>query len=212
MKLLLTSGGLENQKIIDALIDLIGKPLSESSIAVITIAKNAQAKEKSRLIRNLNQLLDIGFGYVDLVDPSAGGVGNWRERLDGVDCIYIYGGNTFFLLYQARKSGLADYLKQNINSYVYLANSAGTILATPTIRVASIPPGDENEVGLTDMTGLGLVDFEIEPHCDDERFAMVEKYAKDNDVSVYAIDDQTTLKVVDGQVEAVTEGTWKKFN
>jgi dipeptidase E len=211
MKLLLTSGGLTNDSMVKALFKLIGKAPKDSSIAVILLAKNQQAKDKSRVITQMYELVQYGFGYVDIVDPSARDVDNWRERLDVVDCIYVYGGSTFFLLDQVRKSGLDEYLVKNIDNFVYLAKSAGTILATPTIQVASMPPADENPNGITDLSALSLVPFEIEPHCDDERFKTVEVYSKKYDAKIYAIDDETAIQVVDDEVTIITEGNWKKY-
>ena len=64
--------------------------------------------------------------------------------------------------------------------------------------------------------GTGLVDFALIPHLDHERFpenslANAEKWAARLSVPVYAIDDQTAIKVIDGTVEVVSEGHWKLF-
>jgi len=63
---------------------------------------------------------------------------------------------------------------------------------------------------------LGLVDFSLFPHLDredmpDTSLANVEKWAVGIPVPAYAIDDQTAMKVVDGNVEVVSEGHWKLF-
>jgi dipeptidase E len=41
---------------------------------------------------------------------------------------------------------------------------------------------------------------------------LIDEVAKDIEIPLYAIDDQTAVKVVDGKVEVVSEGTWKRFN
>lgn len=75
-------------------------------------------------------------------------------------------------------------------------------------------------VGWTPPTGgdetLGLVDFAMFPHVDHEMlpdFSMAdaERWAAGMRVPGYAIDDQTAIKVVDGAVEVVSEGNWKRF-
>ena len=38
-----------------------------------------------------------------------------------------------------------------------------------------------------------------------------ERWAADIGGPAYAIDDQTAIKVADGAVEVVSEGTWKHF-
>ena len=76
--------------------------------------------------------------------------------------------------------------------------------------VASKPPvtGD-------DFT-LGVVDFSIFPHLDhpdmpENNVAAAEKRAAAIDGPAYAIDDQTAIQVVDGVVEVVSEGHWKRL-
>jgi dipeptidase E len=64
---------------------------------------------------------------------------------------------------------------------------------------------------------LGVVDFSIFPHLDHENMpensmAEAEKWAATIDGPSYAIDDQTAIKVVDGDVEIISEGHWKLFN
>ena len=63
---------------------------------------------------------------------------------------------------------------------------------------------------------LGLVDFAMFPHLDhpdmpDNSLADAEKWAAGLGVPAYAIDDQTAIKVIDGEVEVVSEGHWKRF-
>jgi dipeptidase E len=55
------------------------------------------------------------------------------------------------------------------------------------------------------------------PHLDhedhpDASAANAEKWAARLPVPLYAIDDQTAIKVTDGSVEVVSEGHWKLFN
>jgi len=64
---------------------------------------------------------------------------------------------------------------------------------------------------------LGLVDFALFTHLDHERFpeyslANLERLAATMPVPTYALDDQTAIKVTDGNVEVVSEGHWKLFN
>jgi dipeptidase E len=69
---------------------------------------------------------------------------------------------------------------------------------------------------LVTARGVGLVDFALIPHLDNENhpdtsLANAETWAARNTVPTYAIDDQTALKVTDGTVEVVSEGHWKLF-
>ena len=71
------------------------------------------------------------------------------------------------------------------------------------------PPTGDDET-------LGLVDFAMYPHMDNEMLpentmSNAEKWAAGMRVPGYAMDDETAIKVVDGVVEVVSEGKWKLF-
>ena len=79
--------------------------------------------------------------------------------------------------------------------------------ARPTTTASRSPAADE---------ALGLVDFSVFPHLEredmpDTSLANIERWAAGLSVPAYAIDDQTAIRVVDGNVEVVSEGHWKLF-
>jgi len=210
MKLLLTSSGLTKRKIGVALQNMAGKPPSDCKVGFIPTAANVEPRAKDWLISQFMQLQRYGFYQIDIVDISADGV-DWRTRLVDVDILWVSGGNTFHLLDQIRKTGFDVWLKENINSKVYVGGSASSIVMTPTIQVASIEPGDENICGVSDFTGLGYVPFEIEPHCDAARIKEMGEYAKTIDNTIYALDDLSAIQVIDGDVEVISAGSWKLY-
>jgi dipeptidase E len=72
------------------------------------------------------------------------------------------------------------------------------------------PPGGGDEA-------LGFVGFHICPHlAPDGEFgntmAECEAWAAAIDGPAYVMDDQSAIKWVDGEVEVVSEGTWKLLN
>ena len=211
MKLLLTSGGVSRKVIGSALVSLVDKPASEVKVGFVATAANVESGNHDWLIRQFMELWRYGFSWIDIVDPSAAGV-DWRTRLAEVDVVYVSGGNTFHLLDQVRKTGFDVWLKENLGNKVYVGGSASTILMAPSINVAGLEPGDENLPGLTDLTGLSYVPFEIEPHCNAARFKVVEEYRKTRPNSVYAIDDSTAIQVVDGEVTVISDGSWKLYD
>ena len=210
MKLLLTSGGVRNRSIAAALVELVGKPAGETKVAYIPTAANVEEGNKDWFISQFLCLWRYGYNWIDVVDPSATNV-DWRTRLSDVDVIFVSGGNTFHLLDQYRQTGFGDWLTENLGSKVYVGVSAGTIVATPTIEIAGVEPGDANLPNLADLTSLGWVDFEVEPHCDQARFATIEAYAESRSNSVYAIDDATAIRVENGSVDVISEGTWNHY-
>jgi dipeptidase E len=135
----------------------------------------------------------------------------WVPMVRKTDVLLVAGGDTLYLCYWMRQSGLADLLL-SLSNTVYVGLSAGSVVMSPVIG--------ENFVHWTPPTGghetLGLVDFSIFPHLDhpempDFSMADAEKWAAAMRVPGYAIDDQTAIKVVDGAVEVVSEGHWKLF-
>lgn len=206
MKLLLTSAGIRNQDLANALAELIGKPAVETKVGLIPTAENVEAGSKDFLLSQYDSLRSYGYNWIDIIDPSAEGT-DWKARLEAVDIIFVSGGNTFHLLNEVRKTGLGDWLRRNIHDKVYVGVSAGSIITTPNISVASIDDGDENLIGLTDLTGLGLVDFEVSPHTPDwVSYEANEEYAQNIPNKLYLIDDETGIKVVDSSVVVVGMG------
>jgi dipeptidase E len=77
----------------------------------------------------------------------------------------------------------------------------------------------EGEISKTFYTGkgAGLTGFAIIPHYNNPAFQdacglNAEKWAAKIPADVYAIDEQTAIEVVAGQVEVVSEGQWKFFS
>src|SRR3989338_6548996 len=211
MKLLLTSSGVSNRTIAKALLELVGKTPSETKIGFVPIALNVEQGNKDWVVNQFLTLWRHGYNWIDIVDPTAAGV-DWQERLKEVDVIYPSGGNTFHLLDQARKTGFDKWLKNNLKNKVYVGGSASTILLTPNIGVAGIDKIDPNLSGLTDLTGLGLVDFEIVVHVPSMISSeSAEKYAKKSKNRIYIFDDETALKIDGKKIEVVTEGSWKTY-
>jgi len=103
------------------------------------------------------------FRYIDNSKENAADEVN---KLLGANILIITGGNTFKLLDNLRKSGLDKAIKEfSCKSEFILAGfSAGALVLTPTIEVCNLSNYDKNEVGLKDLTGLGIVSFEVFPH------------------------------------------------
>jgi dipeptidase E len=205
MKLLLTSAGLTNQTLADSLAALVGKAPADTKVGFVPTAANVEPGNKDWFIAQLTNLHAYGYEWVEVVDPSAAGV-DWRTRLADVDVVFVSGGSTFHLLDQMRLTGFGEWVTSQRERKVYVGASAGSIVATPTIRVASVPPADINPSGITDLTAMGWVDFELEPHCDAARCEVVQAYARQYATAAYALDDASAIEVVDGAARVVGEG------
>lgn len=213
MKLLLTSAGLSDSKIADALAELVAKPSSDVKVGYIPTAANAEEGNKDWVIKDFINFWRFGYHQIDIVDISAADV-NWQDRLKGVDIVALSGGNTFHLLNQVRRTGFDQWLGKNLKNKVYVGGSASSILATPSIGVAGIGTfGDKNTPGLKDLSALDYVNFEIVPHVPGwGTYKDCEDYAKSTKNVVYALDDLSAIKVDGNKFEVVSAGTWRIYN
>jgi dipeptidase E len=219
MKLLLTSAGISNASIHDALADLLGKPIAQSSALCIPTAAYAMRGGvglASMLIRGppSTPLCELGWrslGVLELTALPSVKEEHWVPMLQETDALLVGGGDCLYLCYWMRQSGLAGLLP-SLRETVYVGVSAGSMVVAPnfgeTYDGRNSPTGSDR--------GLGLVDFSLLPHLDHERFpenslANLERLAATIPVPTYAIDDQTAIKVTDGAAEVVSEGRWKLF-
>lgn len=141
---------------------------------------------------------DIRVDYFDLSDAFTD---EMLAELPSYAAIYLSGGNTFTFMDAARRRGLHAILEQYLaNGGVLIGASAGSIMCTPSIELAKF--GDENEVGMTDFSGFGFVDFEFHPHFTDEpveRERLV-AYQRTHGREIYTCKDGAGLHVTNGEI------------
>jgi dipeptidase E len=218
MKLLLTDSGITNTSIHNALLDLLGKPIAESSALCIPTAAyghpHAGPGAAWRLITGRDApMCELGWksmGILELTALPSIGQEHWVPMLQETDALLVGGGDATYLCHWMRQSGLADLLPSL--RAVWVGLSAGSMVMTPSIGADFVnwsPPGSSDRT-------LGVVDFAIFPHVDypdfpDNSMANAEKWAASMPVPSYAIDYQTAIKVTDSNVEVVSEGHWKLF-
>lgn len=212
MKLLLTSAGITNEIIANALDSLTDVSRTKLKIAFVPTAANMEPGKKDWFFQQIKDLEKFKYTWVDVVDFSASNI-DWRNRLSECDVIFISGGNTFHLLHQTKLHGFDKWINENLNSKVFVGASAGSILFTPTIKICNVEPADTNYSNISDMSGLDLVDFEVSPHTPEMlTYESNESYSKTSQYKLYAIDDNTAIKVVEKNHEVVTNGKWKLFD
>ena len=218
MKLLLTSAGVKNASIHNALVDFLGKPISEANALVIPTAVYPMGGPAAawRMITGQGRtpLCEVGWkslGVLELTALPSLGEEQWVPWVRETDALLVCGGDSLYLNHWMRQSGLAD-LFPSLHETVYVGVSAGSMVTAPNVG--------EEFVGWRPATGgdeaLGMVDFAIFPHLDhpdlpENSMADAERWAAGVRVPGYAIDDQTAIKVSDGIVDVVSEGHWKLF-
>ena len=222
MKLLLTSAGIKNASIHKALVDLLGKPIADCSAMCIPTAgyghPYAGPVKAWRFISGQEPecpMTELGWkslGVLELTALPSIDKKRWVSWVRDADVLLVNGGDAMYLCYWMRQSGLAELLP-SLEKTVWVGLSGGSMVMTP--RIGEDFVAWEPRLTNDDRT-LGIVDFSIFPHVDNpglpsNTMAAAEKWAAGLGGPAYAIDDQTAIKVVDGNVEVVSEGHWRFF-
>lgn len=221
MKLLLTSAGIKNASIHDALVGLLGKPVAECAALCIPTAGYGHP-----MMGPVNSwtfvsgqepecpMTGLGWKSVGLLELTAlrsVGADRWIPWVEQADVLLVNGGDPLYLGHWMRESGLAELLP-SLDDTVWVGLSAGSMVMTPRIGDDFVIAREPSYKG--DDVTLGIVDFSIFPHVDhpdlpDNTMAAAERWAAALDGPAYAIDDNTAIRVVDGEVDVVSEGNWK---
>jgi dipeptidase E len=223
MRLLLTSAGIKNASIRGALVDLLGKPIADSTALCIPTAGYGHPQGSPggawRFISGQQPrcpMCELGWkslGVLELTALPSIGEERWIKWVREADVLLVNGGDAVYLGHWMRQSGLAALLP-SLDEIVWVGLSAGSMVMTPRVGEDFV----ESKPSITgDDITLGVVDFSIFPHLDhpdlpENTMAAAEKWAAGIGGPAYAIDDQTAIKVVGGIVEVVSEGHWKFFS
>lgn len=167
MKLVLYSGYDEDNTAMDReLMRLIGKP--SPTVTFIPSAHHVPDYEYQYFCDTFS---DYGVKNVRIFNVDQPYSPKQAAQALSADLIYLSGGNTFYFLKSIQRQHFDHELKEYVARGGVLAGlSAGAILMTPAITSASYPKfdRDDNDVGITNLDALGLVDFEFFPHYDSE--------------------------------------------
>jgi len=222
VKLLLTSGGITNRSIHEALVDLLGKPVAESTAlciptAIYAFSGGATSAWKLITGRAASPLCELGWkslGVLELTALPSIERSHWINAVEEADALLVGGGDPLYLGYWIQQSGLVDLLP-SLRETVWVGVSAGSLVMGPHVGedfVYGSPPTTAD-----DDRALGVVEFAMFPHLGhpampDHSMAAAERWAAALPAPGYGIDDQTAIKVVDRTVEVISEGYWKLFN
>jgi dipeptidase E len=217
MKALLTSAGISNPSIHNALISLLGKPVAECNALFVPTAIWG-INNGGNIVRGVingtlgDPFCEMGWKSLGLLELTALPTIKqecWLPKLRETDVLLVGGGDCQYLTYWMQQSGLTDLLPSLLEKMVYVGLSAGSMITTrfgTTFGNHNLPPETPKS--------LGWFDFAIHPHLDYPTFpenslANLEILSATLPMPSYLIDDQTAIKVVDGNVEVVSEGKWK---
>lgn len=233
MRLLLTSNGLSNDSIAKAFQELIGKEPQNSKVVFIPSAANGERGNKDWLIDDMYRIKQLGY-QVDIVELTAISEEDLKKVLNEADAVFVGGGSTFYLSYWMQKVGMFEILPELLKTKVYAGISAGSMIVGESLRLSSdvlnsseviehygpLEDDDYDLVGPPDQSSsktLKLVPFLFRPHLNSDYFPRVRKdflqnAAKKISERIYALDDESALKIVDDKIEVISEGEWLFLN
>jgi dipeptidase E len=190
MRVLLTSSGIRNSSIRDALVDLLGKPIAESDALFVPTAVYPFPGGPGMAYRAIcglgpSPLTELGWkslGVLELTALPSIEESAWVPTVRDADALLVWGGDPLFLANWMRRSGLTGLLPTLRSEAVYVGVSAGSIAAASTFVetytepprgadgplksediVFATPSGDVDRILVTGQ-GAGLVDFAVIPH------------------------------------------------
>lgn len=217
MKLQLTSAGISNKSIEKAFLELVDKPANKTMIAFIPTAANFFVGDKSWMDHDILKLKEMGF-RVEMVDLSVLSRESTEEKLNKADVLFFEGGSEFYLMDWILKSGLNKLIHKYLKTKVWVGVSAGSMVVGKKLSLVSNTLYGEDVGDYNEMKGLQLVDFDILPHLNSREFIpgvtieSAKEVASDFEGQLFVIDDNTAIKVVDDNLEVVSEGKWERLN
>jgi dipeptidase E len=217
LKLLLTSAGISNISIRKALVELLGKPIEESKAlfiptAIYGIINGGEIVRKVICGKLGDPFCEMGWkslGLLELTALPSIKKELWVPKLQETDALLVGGGDCQYLCYWMKQSGITEMLPALLQKTVYVGLSAGSMIMT---RFGTTK-GNHNLPEETDKS-LGVVNFALHPHLNypgfpDNTLANLEKLANTIPVPSYLIDDSTAIKVINNNIEVISEGQWK---
>jgi len=148
---------------------------------------------------NLVQTLNADLKLVQLEDHRNDNV---LDVLKDQDIIWFAGGYCGYLMYWIRRTQLDKYLPELLKTSIYVGSSAGSMITSKTLGVTDWYIG-ESEPGASLIPGLGLVDFEIYPHYEDNLYDEIKKRYKGD--KLYLLKNGEAIIVEDDNIKVFGE-------
>ncbi len=185
----------------------------DNKVAFITTAAYGETKNPTWLENDKHLLRDCGIKSIEDLDLKDKTKGDLEKILADKDIIFVTGGNTFYLLHWARKSGFNKVLPHFLErGGLYIGVSAGSYIVCPTIEQATWKHQDRNRVGIHDFTALNIVPFLITAHFEEKYKEVVDHAAKLTDYPIVALTDRQALIVRGKKVQIIGDGRKEYWN
>ncbi len=217
MKLLLTSSGIQNPSIGLAALELVNLPAEKINLCFVPTAANQVKGDKQWLIDDLSHFKDQKYETISIVDIASAPREVWLPQMEAANIICFGGGDEQYLARIMRESGVSNELPKLLETRVYMGISSGSMVAGQFLSkelLKAVYPEEAPPEVLQEP--LGLVDLVFLPHLNSEYFTqmrrgIIEPLKSTVKHDVYALDDQSALKIQDKKIEVVSEGEYLKL-
>jgi dipeptidase E len=139
------------------------------TIGFIPTASEVES-DRSYMLADYNKLKEMGYKIIDIDITNME-----KDMLDNLifnsDCLYIAGGNTFYLLQQIKQKNIYDSVIKFINSNkLYVGASAGAVLLVESLDMYKSIDDPKEAPLLKSYDSLNVINFYPIPHYDMEYF------------------------------------------
>jgi dipeptidase E len=220
--MLLTAAGIHNEILKSALADLVAGPFADAAVAFLPTASLAVAGDHGWFVEDLNRLRSLGWRELDILDLNGLPGQMVLERLRHADVIYAAGGNHYHLANSIVTSGLTAEIAQIVESKVYVGVSAGSMIFSRNLSERTGEAfGEYDDLrilgGAPVVSPFGLFDWYLKPHLNSPGFPertldWFGQAAAKIDFPVYALDDDSAVRVRDSEIDVVSAGQWRLLN
>ena len=167
---------------------------SEGKIAYFSASPDPSRKYFSEISDWFKNVVGLPNLYYLDINSTASEIASLRNAA----AVFLSGGNTYHLLQALRDTKAAEliYRLAATTEIPIIGVSAGGLCLTRDIRAAR----DENDIGVTNYKGLGLVNFGFYPHYipDEARRAEIYSFIKLSDIDeVLALPDYSGIVVTE---------------
>ena len=197
-KIVLTSCGLVNKELVDEFKKLFNKDPKDIKVLYIPVAIDGEDDDDIEWIdEELEYLFNIGIKKENFFEYKM----DCEIDITKYDMIYMMGGNTFYLLKKIRETKFDKIIKEAIDSeIVYVGSSAGSEILGTTIEVAL--PYDIETHGLTNFTGLKLLNAVIIPHAN-RKNEFIKEQKKIYTETIYELFDEHGIIITDETIKEI---------
>jgi len=142
----------------------------KNAVYITTPIKDKQHTNLDWHYANKSALENAGFHF-DEYDITNKIFSQIKSEIRNYECMYIEGGNSYYLLQESQKSGFIDFVRQRVDEgMIYISTSAGTVAAGPDIEPVRREETTILAPQLQNTVGYKLVNFVVMPHWGQEEW------------------------------------------